>query len=226
MVRSNALLGRKEKAAEYMARLNYVAASADAGLKVIESARATGITAAPKDSSPAPQRSYAMTSLERFGPNRWEPYEAPPLEVRDANGKLVTLADFQGENVLLVFYLGKECAHCMRQLHEIGKHKDDWAERNTVVLAVSSQSPEKNAEALKEFGTLPVRLFSDDRFANARRFHSYDDFEEMELHSTILIDAKGRVRWGRFGGDPFGDMEFLKKQLDRLSGPPAAAGGE
>jgi peroxiredoxin len=200
-----------------MAQLLYVSADADPDLKVIERAKATKITATPRDSSPAPQRNYARTSLERFGPNRWEPYDAPALEVQDAAGKPVTLSDYRGKNVLLIFYLGQECPHCMRQLHAIGEKKADWQRLDTSVLAVSSAAPEKNAATLKELGELPIRLLSDNHYTNAHRFHSYDDFEGMELHSTILIDKKGRVYWARVGGDPFSDTAFLLKQLGRMN---------
>jgi len=216
LVRAHASLGEKAKSEDAMARLLFVASDADPELRIVQQAKATGITAAPRDSSPGPQRNYALTSLERFGPNRWEPYGAPKLDVRDAAGKRISLEDYRGKNVLLVFYLGKECPHCMRQLHEIGTKKDDWARLNTVVLAVSSATPAQNAAAIKEFGDLPVRVLSDDKFDNARRFHSYDDFEDIELHSTILIDTKGRVGWARMGGDPFMDMAFLIKQLERM----------
>ena len=66
-------------------------------------------------------------------------------------------------------------------------------------------------------GELPWRLLSDDKYENARRWHSYDDFEEIELHSTILIDKKGRVYWGRFGSDPFSDTDFLVQQIERMN---------
>jgi peroxiredoxin len=217
MVRAYAALDERGKAQDAMARLLFVASDADAGLPIIQKARATGITAAPRDSSPAQQRNYALTSLERFGPNRWEPYESPKLDVRDAQGKRVALEDYRGKNVMLVFYLGQECPHCMRQLHDIGAKKADWERLNTVVLAVSSATPAKNAATMKEFGDLPMRVLSDDKFENARRFHSYDDFEDIELHSTILIDAKGRVYWARVGGDPFSDTAFLIKQLERMN---------
>ena len=217
LVRAYAALGEKAKAEDAMARLRFVASDADAGLPILQKAQATGITAAPRDSSPAPQRNYVLTSLERFGPNRWEPYQAPRLDVRDAQGKRVTLEDYRGKNVLLVFYLGTECPHCMRQLHDIGAKKAEWERLNTAVLAVSSATPAKNAAAVKEFGDLPVRALSDDKFENARRFHSYDDFEDIELHSTILIDAKGRVYWGQMGGDPFSDTAFLIKQFERMN---------
>ncbi len=217
LVRSYASAGEKAKAEDAMARLLFVSADADKGLPIVTRAMATGITATPRDSSPGSQRNYARTSLEQFGPSRWEPYTAPALDVKDSSGKRVTLDEYKGKNVILVFYLGAECPHCMRQLHDIGNKKDEWERLDTVVLAVSSADPQKNAQGLKEFGNLPIRLLSDDRYANARRFHSYDDFEESELHSTILIDRLGRVHWARNGGDPFSDMAFLSKQVERMN---------
>jgi peroxiredoxin/tetratricopeptide (TPR) repeat protein len=217
LVRAYAMAGEKAKAEDAMGRLLFVAADADPGLAIVSKATATGITATPRDSSPGQQRNYMRTALEKFGPNNWEPYAAPLLDVKDASGKRVTLDQFKGKNVILVFYLGQECAHCMKQLHDIGNKKDEWEKLDTVVLAVSSAAPEKNADKLKAFGDLPVQLLSDDHFANAHRFHSYDDFEEMELHSTILIDKLGRVHWARNGGEPFGDMAFLAKQLERMN---------
>jgi peroxiredoxin len=99
----------------------------------------------------------------------------------------------------------------------LAEKKTDWELSNTVLLAVSSASPEQNAAGLKNMGDLPIRLLSDNKFANAHRFHSYDDFENIELHSTILIDKLGRVYWAQTGGNPFTDMEFLSKQITRMN---------
>ena len=217
MVRATTALGETAKAQDAMSRLLFVTADADKGLAIIQRAMATGVTATPRDSSPGSQRNYLRTSLEKFGPEKWEPYAAPALDVKDSTGKRVTLDEYKGKNVILVFYLGAECPHCARQLHAIGEKKADWDRLNAVVLAVSSATPESNSSGLKAFGDLPIRLLSDDRFANAHRFHSYDDFEEMELHSTILIDKQGRVYWSRNGGDPFSDVGFLVKQLERMN---------
>ncbi len=205
------------KAKDAMARLRFVTADADKGLAVLARAAATGIHADPRDASPRSQRNYLRASLEKYGPNEWRPYAAPILDVKDASGKHVRLDEYRGRNVILVFYLGAECPHCMRQLHDIGNKKSDWERLNAAVLAVSSAPPDKNADGLKTLGELPIRLLSDEQHANARRFHSYDDFEEMELHSTILIDKLGRVHWARTGGDPFRDMEFLAKELERMN---------
>jgi peroxiredoxin/tetratricopeptide (TPR) repeat protein len=218
LVRAYTALGDKAKAQDAMARLLYVARNADAGLKPLEIAKAAGVSAEPRAVVPAAERDYARADLTRHGPARWQPYDAPPLEVRDASGKQVSLADYKGKNVILVFYLGFECPHCMRQLHAVQKRKEEWESLDAVVLAVSSASPQKNAEGIQQMGDLAgIRLLSDDNYANARRFHSYDDFEEIELHSTILIDKLGRVYWARFGGDPFGDLDFIGRQLGRMN---------
>jgi peroxiredoxin len=219
LVRAYHAAGEKAKAEDAMARLLFVAQDADPGLAIVARAKSTGITATPRDSAPRPQRNYLRTSLEKFGPAYWTPYAAPKLDVKDSAGKPVSLSNYKGKNVLLVFYLGAECPHCMRQLHAIGEKKGEWERLDTVVLAVSSTPPDKNKQGLKEFGELPVNLLSDQNFANARRFHSYDDFEEAELHSTILIDREGRVRWARNGGDPFSDMDFLVKQVETMNQP-------
>jgi len=217
LVRTYAELGQTQKAEEAMAKLLFVTADAEPGIRVIEAAKAIGIKAAALDGAPQPQRNYLRTSLEKYGPEKWESYAAPLLDVRDASGKKVTLEQYKGKNVILVYYLGKECAHCMEQLHNVGKRKDDWARLDTVLLAVSSQTPDKNAKAIEEMGALPWSLLSDEKYVNARRWHSYDDFEEIELHSTILIDKKGRVYWGRFGGTPFNDTDFLVQQVERMN---------
>jgi peroxiredoxin len=98
----------------------------------------------------------------------------------------------------------------------------DWNKEDTVVLGVSSVSPEKN-KASQKLGNLSMRLLSDPNHENARRFASYDDFEGIELHSTILIDRQGRVHWKRTGGDPFTDVEFLMKSVKRMNEEPKAA---
>jgi peroxiredoxin len=112
----------------------------------------------------------------------------------------------------------------MQQLSEVSKRQKDFREDDVEVLAVSWNPPAQNASTLK-VKDLPFRLLSDTNFENARRFKSYDDFEETELHSTLLIDRKGRVHWARHGGAPFKDFDFLFKEIKRLNGMVAKPGG-
>jgi hypothetical protein len=70
LVRAYAAMGEKAKAESAMARLLYVTADAEPGIRVAEAAKATGIKAEPRDGSPGPQRNYVRTSLEKYGPNK------------------------------------------------------------------------------------------------------------------------------------------------------------
>ena len=217
LVEAHHALGQTKKAQAAMSRLLFTTSAADQGLAVLERARATGLKATPADNSPAPQRLYTKVPLDQYGPKSWEPHAAPELTAVDHENKPVSLKDYQGSNVMIVFYLGRECLHCMNQLQDIAKKSAGWKKLDTVVLALSPNKPEDNAKYLQTLQLPGVRVLSDAGAANARRFKSYDDFEDMEVHSTILIDKKGRMHWSRTGGDPFSDMSFLQKQLERMN---------
>jgi len=217
LVEASAALGEGEKAKSALGRLLHVWSGADPGLKWLERARKVGIEAQAQDSSPANQRKYQETRLDSLGPALWEPYEAPRLEALDSSGKRVTMEEYRGKNVLLIFFLGSECPHCMEQLNEVSKRQKELKAEDAEVLAISWNPPAQNASTSKA-KDLPFRLLSDTNFENARRFKSYDDFEETELHSTLLVDRKGKVHWARHGGAPFKDLDFLLKELKRLNG--------
>ena len=214
--------GNRDKATECAGQFAYLWSSCDAGLKWKAQVDALGLNATPNAKTPAPERPYTIDAQSAIGPLNWEPFAAPKLECADVEGAAVHLEDFRGKNVLLIFYLNDECPHCVKQLVAVDGHAADWNTENTVVLAVSSSTPEKN-KASEKLGKLSIRLLSDTDHENARRFTSYDDFENMELHSTILIDTKGRVHWKRTGGDPFTDMDFLIKELKRMNEPAAGS---
>jgi peroxiredoxin len=159
--------------------------------------------------------------LDRFGPAIWQPFAAPALDAKDSTGRPVSLDQFRGRNVILVFYLGAGCAHCVLQLKDLSERAERWKNLDAEVIAVSTDSVESNAMSQPSLG---VRLLSDPGFANARRFKAYDDFEQMPIHSTILIDRNGRLHWGHHGGAPFTDYDFLASQLQRLNAMQAPAG--
>ncbi len=209
--------GNKEKATYYAGRLEYVWSQADPNLKWLEDVRKLGLATKPIAETPRPERIYHPKDLDSMGPMNWRPFQAPALQVLNVKGKPVQLKDYAGKNVLLVFFLGDECVHCVGQLKSINDRSSDFEAQDTVVLAVCSSTPAKLKESAT-LGKVNVTLLSDKAHENARRFSSYDDFEEIELHSTILIDKKGCVRWKRTGGDPFTNIDFLVTELQRING--------
>jgi len=216
LVEAHNAAGDKEKARAAYARLLHVWSDAEPGMKWLAQAKAIGLQAQPKDVSPGPQRNYQRTTLAQLGPNVWEPFDAPELNAVNVQGKTVSLKDYRGKNVLLIFYLGGSCTHCIAQLKDVIKRNQELGELETTVLAVSADSAEELTHTTK-MAEIPFPLLSDPKFDNARRFKAYDDFEEMALHSTILIDKRGRVHWSRTGGSPFTEFDFLLKEIKRLN---------
>lgn len=220
LARARQALGDTKAATEALGRALYVWSDAEPGLRWLEEARSTGIRAAAVDVSPGPQRNYRAMGLDKFGPAIWQPFATPALDARNSTGARVTLDQFKGRNVILVFYLGTGCAHCVSQIKELSERSDKWKGLEADVLAVSADSVTANAASQ---GTLKVQLLADDQFRNARLFKSFDDFEEIPIHSTVLIDKTGRVHWARHGGGPFTDYDFLASQLERMNALAAKA---
>ena len=163
---------------------------------------------------PGVERNYAGMNLDKYGPKAWTPMAAPELDAVDVDGQRVKLSDLAGKNVILVFYLGRECPHCLKQLRDLKAKTSEWKRLNTVVLAVSGNSAEQNKTLLGDEAYQGIRFLSDAAHANAKRFLAFDDFEEIELHATLVIDAQGKMRWSRVGGEPFEDMAFLVKAIE------------
>ena len=217
-----AYLSSKErsKAQEAYSRLLHVWSRADPGLKWLERAKIAaeraGLGPAPKDASPQTQRVYDPNKLASFGPNEWRANPAPRLEVTNAQGKKVTLDDYRGKTVVLVFTADAECASCLSGLAKLAEKAAELEKRNAVVVAVAPAEPQLLARVNAE-QALPFGLLSDPQWKSGRRFKSYDEFEEIRLNSTVLIDARGGVQWAKYGGTPYQDVNKLLELIDTVS---------
>lgn len=134
LAKAHFALGDRAKAERFYGRLLYVWSGADPTLRWMKAVETLGLESAPIAETLAPERPYRPDTLAHLGSIDWEPYAAPRLSCVDVNGEPVKLEDFQGSNVLLVFYLNDECVHCMEQLTAINGRAADWTAENTVVL--------------------------------------------------------------------------------------------
>lgn len=162
--------------------------------------------------------------LNKLGPFRWHPSPAPSFELADAAGRKLALKEFQGRPVVLIFYLGHGCLHCVEQLKKFAPLAEQYAEAGITLLAVSIETPEDLALSLTNFnesGEFPITLLSDHGLDTFKAYRAYDDFEERALHGTFLIDASGMVRWQDISFEPFSDAEFLLGESKRLLSQPA-----
>jgi hypothetical protein len=63
-------------------------------------------------------------------------------------------------------------------------------------------------------------IVSDHAFDAFHAFRSFDDFENIPLHGTFLIDSNGLVRWQNISYQPFKDVNWLLEESKRLLGIP------
>jgi len=163
---------------------------------------------------PSPYR--VPVDLARSGPASWQPFPAPDITVIDKNGAHVQLSEYRGHNVILVFTLGGSCPRCNKQLDAFTKDAAAFAALDTTILAVSSDT----VESIKAYSAgatdSPIHLLSDPHGEAARQCKAHDDFENLDLHSTLMIDREGRVWWFRAGSEPFDDLKFLKQEIVRM----------
>ncbi|MBL8748948.1 MAG: peroxiredoxin family protein [Planctomycetes bacterium] len=155
--------------------------------------------------------------LALLGPHHWAPFAAPAFDLPCTDGSRRTLAQQNGRPVLLVFFLGVECLHCMAQLDLLAARSKDLSALGVDVLAIGVDPLPKLREQLAARGEpLPFLLAADPELAAFRAYGCHDDFEGMALHGTILVDGAGAVRWQDIGSQPFERVDWLLAEARRL----------
>ena len=130
--------------------------------------------------------------------------KAPAFTLEDATGHKVSLADFEGQNVVLYFYPKDDTPGCTK---EACGFRDLWRKiqkHDTVVLGVSPDGPEAHQKFAAKY-KLPFTLLCD---PSKKTMQKYGAFGEKMLYgkkttgvirSTVIIGADGKVlkHWAR-----------------------------
>ena len=166
-------------------------------------------------------------SLDSLGPFRWQPSAAPDWTLSDGDGKSVSLRDYRGKPVVMVFYLGAGCAHCIEQLVAFAPMAEEFKAAGIALVAVSTDSVaglHETGEKAKYNGGFPIPLVSDHTLATFKAYRAHDDFEAKPLHGTFFIDGDGLIRWQDISYQPFMETKFLLTEAKRLLGLPKSNG--
>ncbi len=159
--------------------------------------------------------------LASLGPKFWTPPSAPDFVLPDGKGKRIALAQYRGKPVIVIFYLGYGCVHCLEQLNLFAPAAQKFKSAGISLLAVSTDS----VGGLKQTTGLPFPLLSDERLEVFKRYRAFDGFENIPLHGTFLIDGAGLVRWHDISYEPFKEVDFLVTEGKRLLQFASRAGG-
>lgn len=221
--------GEREEALEVFDEVRAWTARAD--LDVPPLARLAPLAAArglPADWRPEPRLAddippEARPDLDTLGTLRWTPPRAPGWTLPDGFGGEVSLADYRGEPVIVIFFLGFGCVHCVEQLVAFAPEYERFQEAGIELVAIGTDSVEELAASQADRGpdeAYPFPILSDASLDLFREYRAHDDFEDVPLHGTYLIDGEGRVRWIDVSWEPFMDHEFLLAESVRLLGLP------
>ncbi len=161
--------------------------------------------------------------LASLGPFRWSPIEAPSWQLPDGFGNEVALADYAGKPVLVIFFLGFGCVHCVEQLGAFEPVAQNFLDAGIPIVTIGTDTVEDlraSQESDSEAERLPFPVLSDPQLNVFKQYRCHDDFENLALHGTFLLDGEGRVRWHDISYEPFMDTEFLLAESQRLLALP------
>lgn len=165
----------------------------------------------------------ARPDLDSLGPLRWTPPAAPDWSLAGGLGSETSLSDYEGRPVLVIFFLGFGCVHCVDQLLAFAPEYERFQQAGIELVAIGTDSVEELKESQtdrSEDEAYPFPILADPDLDTFRAYRAYDDFEAEPLHGTYLVDGNGRVRWIDISYEPFMDWEFLLEESQRLLGLP------
>jgi peroxiredoxin/thioredoxin-like negative regulator of GroEL len=161
---------------------------------------------------PADPLALPRPKIESLGPLSWMPPTAPGLSLKDGNGKKISLKDYAGKPVLVLFFLGSACDKCMEQVNAFAAESDGFKKAGIEIVAVSLDPQEQ----VKKMKAMPFPILANPDLKTFKSWKAFDDFEDMALHGTFLVDATGKLRWMDTGFAPFTDAKFVLGEAQRL----------
>jgi len=121
---------------------------------------------------------------------------APDFTLRDQDGEEVSLADFRGRKVLLVFYPFDFSNICSDQLSLYQEVKPEIEAKGVTMLGISIDHPWAHKAFQEKLG-IDTTLLADfePKGEVARAYGSYVDALGMANRTLVLIDGDGTVEW-------------------------------
>ena len=187
------------------------------------------------DVAPAPRRPPPPT--RSTSPEPAEPmYEtAPDFELPSVDDTNIRLSNYRGNPVVLVFYRSYFCSICRGQLTTLNRSYSEFQERDTKILAISSDKIDSLTSQLIKYSPDGLRFqllytsldptvpLAYERYGNVRDNDYVGDYagsNELADPGVFLINAEGQIVWrhlGAYTGDTVSAQTILN-QIDNLPG--------
>ncbi|WP_299667315.1 redoxin domain-containing protein [uncultured Polaribacter sp.] len=142
--------------------------------------------------------------------------KVPNLKINLVNDTQWSLQDQNPENfTLIIFYRGKHCPVCKKQLEQLQKRVDDFTERGVNLIAISANTEELAKETYNEWDIESIPIGYEFPIEEARKWGLFisegiSDKEPKEFTEPglFLIDKEHKVYWESIQSMPFGRPNF------------------
>ncbi len=122
------------------------------------------------------------------------PSAAPDLAVAGSGRRPAPAGGFRGRPIVILFYLGHGCVHCVEQLKAFQKLREQYKQAGLELVAISTDTPQELFDSLNsgiEGGPNFTFLSADAERNVFKAYRAFDDFENQPLHGTFF----DRRRW-------------------------------
>lgn len=142
---------------------------------------------------------------------------APDFTLRDQDGEKVSLADFKGRKVLLVFYPMDFSPVCSDQLSIYQEVKPEIAAKGVELLGISVDHSFAHKAFQEKLGIdTPLLADFEPKGEVARAYGSYLDGLGFAKRTLVLVDEEGLVAWTHESSPP-GEFPGANVIFDALS---------
>ncbi|MBY0440707.1 MAG: thioredoxin-dependent thiol peroxidase [Mycobacteriaceae bacterium] len=144
--------------------------------------------------------------------------QAPAFSLSDADGNIVSLADYRGRQLIVYFYPAASTPGCTKQACDF---RDNLAELNEAGLDVVGISPDSPAKLAKFRDTegLTFPLLSDPDRTVLTAWGAYGEKKmygksvQGVIRSTFLVDPNGTVTLAQYNVKATGHVAKLRRDL-------------
>ena len=108
-------------------------------------------------------REVRRAALDSLGSFRWQPSPAPEWKLQDYRGRKLSLQQYRGKPVVVIFYLGYGCLHCAEQLQAFAPRIKDFQKQGISLVGISTDDREGLKASIENYddGKMPIPLASD-----------------------------------------------------------------
>ena len=121
---------------------------------------------------------------------------APDFTLKDQNNELVSLSDFKGKKVVVIFHPLVFTGPCTTEFCAVRDDLSTFENDDVQVLAISVDSVfAHKAWAQQEGYTFPMLSDFWPHGATAQAYGVFNEEKGLALRATFVIDREGIVRW-------------------------------